>query len=119
MNAEAEEEREGGNPSETLQPLQMYKNRLRRVERELSAIVSSLRDDAEGTTGGIEEAAAVTEDEFDLRQFSGVVSKADLDAIRKALHENELGNFWEIALGANRYLNGGIKSDFARGEEDL
>ena len=40
MNAEAEEEREGGNPSETLQPLQTYKNRLRRVERELSAIVS-------------------------------------------------------------------------------
>jgi hypothetical protein len=119
MNAEADEEKEGGNPSETLQPLQTYKNRLRRVERELSAIVSSLRDDAEGTTGGIEEAAAVTEDEFDLRQFSGVVSKADLDAIRKALHENELGNFWEIALGANRYLNGSIKSDFARGEEDL
>ena len=48
----------------------------------MSAIVSSLRDDAEGTTGGIEEAAAVTEDEFDLRQFSGVVLKADLDAIR-------------------------------------
>jgi len=30
-----------------------------------------------------------------------------------------LGNFWEIALGANKYLNSGIKSDFARGEEDL
>ena len=83
MNAEADEERRRRKSSETLQPLQTYKNRLRRVERELSAIVSSLRDDAEGTTGGIEEAAAVTEDEFDLRQFSGVVSKADLDAIRK------------------------------------
>jgi hypothetical protein len=61
----------------------------------------------------------VGEDEFDLRQFSGIVSKSELESIRKALHENELGNFWEIALGANKYLNSGIKSDFARGEEDL
>lgn len=101
----------GGNPSASLQPLETYKKRLKRVERELSAIVSSLGDDVEENE--------VSEDEFDLRQFSGIVSKSELESIRKALHENELGNFWEIALGANKYLNSGIKSDFARGEEDL
>jgi len=117
--SEEEEEKEsseddariGGNPSASLQPLETYKKRLKRVERELSAIVSSLGDDVEENE--------VSEDEFDLRQFSGIVSKSELESIRKALHENELGNFWEIALGANKYLNSGIKSDFARGEEDL
>jgi hypothetical protein len=101
----------GGNPSASLQPLETYKKRLKRVEHELSAIVSSLGDDVDENE--------VSEDEFDLRQFSGIVSKSELESIRKALHENELGNFWEIALGANKYLNSGIKSDFARGEEDL
>ena len=101
----------GGNPSASLQPLETYKKRLKRVEKELSAIVSSLGDDVDENE--------VSEDEFDLRQFSGIVSKSELESIRKALHENELGNFWEIALGANKYLNSGIKSDFARGEEDL
>lgn len=61
------------------------------------------------------------EDENETVGFSGtkMVSTSEANEVRKTLHENELGNFWEIALGTNQYLNGGITSSFARREADL
>ena len=108
-----------------LQPLLEYKTRLRRAEEELKDIISRLqqREFYENEKGGNSTAFTGTiEDEIlDPKGFSGtkMVSTSEANDVRKTLHENELGNFWEIALGTNQYLNGGITSSFARREADL
>jgi len=96
-----------------LQPLLEYKTRLRRAEEELKDIISRLQQ---------QQQQRMMEDENEkVLGFSGtkMVSTSEANEVRKTLHENELGNFWEIALGTNQYLNGGITSSFARREADL
>ena len=96
-----------------LQPLLEYKTRLRRAEEELKDIISRLQQ---------QQQQRMMEDENEkVVGFSGtkMVSTSEANEVRKTLHENELGNFWEIALGTNQYLNGGITSSFARREADL
>ncbi len=96
-----------------LQPLLEYKTRLRRAEEELKDIISRLQQ---------QQQQRMMEDENEkVVGFSGtkLVSTSEANEVRKTLHENELGNFWEIALGTNQYLNGGITSSFARREADL
>ena len=97
-----------------LQPLLEYKTRLRRAEEELKDIISRLQQQ--------QQQQRMMEDENEkVLGFSGtkMVSTSEANEVRKTLHENELGNFWEIALGTNQYLNGGITSSFARREADL
>ena len=97
-----------------LQPLLEYKTRLRRAEEELKDIISRLQQQ--------QQQQRMMEDENEkVVGFSGtkMVSTSEANEVRKTLHENELGNFWEIALGTNQYLNGGITSSFARREADL
>jgi hypothetical protein len=120
------EGRGGRAKSARLQPLLDYKKRLRRAEEELKDIISRLqqREFYENEKGGNSTAFTGTiEDEIlDPKEgFSGtkMVSTSEANDVRKTLHENELGNFWEIALGTNQYLNGGITSSFARREADL
>ena len=120
------EGRGGCATSARLQPLLDYKTRLRRAEEELKDIISRLqqREFYENEKGGNSTAFTGTiEDEIlDPKEgFSGtkMVSTSEANEVRKTLHENELGNFWEIALGTNQYLNGGITSSFARREADL
>ena len=120
------EGRGGRATSARLQPLLDYKTRLRRAEEELKDIISRLqqREFYENEKGGNSTAFTGTiEDEIlDPKEgFSGtkMVSTSEANEVRKTLHENELGNFWEIALGTNQYLNGGITSSFARREADL
>ena len=98
-----------------LQPLLEYKTRLRRAEEELKDIISRLQQQQQ-------QQQRMMEDENEkVLGFSGtkMVSTSEANEVRKTLHENELGNFWEIALGTNQYLNGGITSSFARREADL
>ena len=98
-----------------LQPLLEYKTRLRRAEEELKDIISRLQQQQQ-------QQQRMMEDENEkVVGFSGtkMVSTSEANEVRKTLHENELGNFWEIALGTNQYLNGGITSSFARREADL
>ena len=108
------EGRGGRATSARLQPLLDYKTRLRRAEEELKDIISRLQQQ--------QQQQRMMEDENEkVLGFSGtkMVSTSEANEVRKTLHENELGNFWEIALGTNQYLNGGITSSFARREADL
>ena len=109
------EGRGGRATSARLQPLLDYKTRLRRAEEELKDIISRLQQQQQ-------QQQRMMEDENEkVLGFSGtkMVSTSEANEVRKTLHENELGNFWEIALGTNQYLNGGITSSFARREADL
>ena len=109
------EGRGGRATSARLQPLLDYKTRLRRAEEELKDIISRLQQQQQ------QQQQRMMEDENEKVGFSGtkMVSTSEANEVRKTLHENELGNFWEIALGTNQYLNGGITSSFARREADL
>ena len=109
------EGRGGRATSARLQPLLDYKTRLRRAEEELKDIISRLQQQQQ------QQQQQRMEDENETVGFSGtkMVSTSEANEVRKTLHENELGNFWEIALGTNQYLNGGITSSFARREADL
>jgi hypothetical protein len=108
-SAEEEESRIIVGPSSKQMTLEQYKLRLRLVREDLIEIKARLK--SVNTTMSDEE-------EFDDK-FGGTIDGNECKEIRKLLHENNIGNFWEIALGANTYLNSGIKSGFAREEEDL